>query len=68
VGEEKILYCEGRIDPGVVFRGSGLPYYREERGCAPVEFEDKGAVLYCNRFDHEHTWPPDYTPLNPRPR
>ncbi len=31
--------------------------------------DEKGAVLLCNRIEsHEHEWPDDYSPVNPRSR
>ena len=64
------MRCKRWVEPPLAFRQVGECPSPEERGGAPVMFEDKGAVLYCDPFlePHEHEWPDDYTPLNPRPR
>ena len=34
-----------------------------------VMFDEKGAVLICNRTEpHKHEWPDDYAPVNPKNR
>ena len=65
--EQRGFYCKQYI-AGVGFRRieGSIP---EDPGANVVMFEDKGAVLLCNRTEpHEHIWPDHYAPLNPRTR
>ena len=67
MSEKQFLYCKQHITR-VGFRPPGGSFPEEPQGPI-VMFEEKGAVLICNRDDpHEHEWPGDYKPLNPKSR